>query len=423
MVVKRWALVLLAGGLVAGLSACGQQPTAEQLQAQTAVTGEVDVRGTLAVFHTASYQQRVHKTATLSSVDATSGSAELRYTLDVENVKTADDYAAVASVTVANGLTSEITVDLHGQLYCDDGSHGEGAPVPDSAYGVSGVTIAAGASHTFGPFPSTGGYDVTSCGGAVVSDVVVSKTDSDPAVTLNTRDPVWVYSTVEDPVVEGAVLVDAETIPDGYSVASADLTLNGEAVATTALPGASTYTLTTAADAQPGSYTLVKQITRGGSLPCSPATVVNTASMVDAAGSTVGPTSQASIDLTCTPPPALVCTGTVGYWKGHDWPAGLDPDAPFYDAEHASGFTWRGILDEPVKGRPYVQLAYQYVAARLNVQADPAAAPADVQAALASADEYFATHSIDSKEDRSDAISNAGILQDFNAGYDGIPHC
>jgi len=118
-----------------------------------------------------------------------------------------------------------------------------------------------------------------------------------------------------------------------------------------------------------------------------------------------------------------VCTGTVGYWKGHDWPAGFDPEATFYDAANDSGFTWRGILDEPVKGRPYVQLSYQYVAAMLNVQGNIAAAPAEVQEALNWADGYFVSHDIDSKADRSDVSHYAGILEDFNSGALGIPHC
>lgn len=411
---RRLVLGALAGALVMVLGACGQQSGPEAALPQFVVGGpEFDLAKDMTVTHSMFYEPRVQKSADVDSVDATSGVAELSYTLTVENVQTEDSYSAtINSVVVKNTGTEDALVDVRDQLSCSGASEA----LADVFY-EHDVAIASGAQASFGPF---GPIDVTDCSGDVSDTVTVYEAGT--TNVLATHD----FGPNDENAISGIIggfLVDAETLPGGYSVTGASLTLSGADVAFSGSMSGSTYTITTDSIVAPGSYSLVKEITRDSSQACADAQVVNDASLVDADGAQLGDISRATIDLTCTPPPPLVCTGTVGYWKGHDWPAGFDPDAPFYDATHFSGFTWRGILDEPVKGRPYVQLAYQYVAAMLNVQGNIAAAPAEVQEALNWADAYFVSHEIDSKADKSDANYYAGILQDFNAGYYGIPHC
>ncbi|MEJ2668433.1 MAG: hypothetical protein P8Z81_15285, partial [Deinococcales bacterium] len=73
--------------------------------------------------------------------------------------------------------------------------------------------------------------------------------------------------------------------------------------------------------------------------------------------------------------------------------------------------------------RAYVQLAHQYVAAMLNVGGDVASAPSAVSTALTWAEGYFADHDIDSAESRNQARNVASLLDDFNSGFLGVPHC
>ena len=411
---RRLMLGASAAALVLALGACAQQGQPEAVTPQFVVGGpEFELAKAMTVTHSTFFEPRVQKSADVASVDATSGVAELSYTLTVENVQTEDRYSAtIDSVVVKNTGAGDALVDVRDQLFCIGASD----PLAEVFY-EHAVTIASGAQASFGPF---GPIDVTDCSGDVSDTVTVYEAGTMTALASHDFAP-----TDENAVsgVVGGVLVDEETLPAGYSVTGASLTLGGADVAFSGSTGGSTYTITSDGVVAPGSYSLVKQITRDSSLECTAAMVVNVASLEDAGGAQLGDTSQASIDLTCAPPPPLVCTGTVGYWKGHDWPAGFDPEATFYDAANDSGFTWRGILDEPVKGRPYVQLSYQYVAAMLNVRGNIAAAPAEVQEALNWADGYFVSHDIDSKADRSDVSHYAGILEDFNSGALGIPHC
>lgn len=118
------------------------------------------------------------------------------------------------------------------------------------------------------------------------------------------------------------------------------------------------------------------------------------------------------------------CTYTQGYWQRWTdrWPMGYSPDDTFYNSDQ----TWIGVLQTPAGGNAYYILAHQFIAATLNV-ANGAAAPSEVQSALANAAAYFAVATPDNPEpdgySRSDLIAWADLLDDFNNGEIGPGHC
>ena len=94
----------------------------------------------------------------------------------------------------------------------------------------------------------------------------------------------------------------------------------------------------------------------------------NTATIVE-----TGQHDSASVNVTCTPPPAPGCTATLGYWKTHStygpaskpdstWNLVGGPNAAFF----SSGKSWYQLFWTPVGGNAYVNLAHQYMAARLQ---------------------------------------------------------
>jgi hypothetical protein len=105
------------------------------------------------------------------------------------------------------------------------------------------------------------------------------------------------------------------------------------------------------------------------------------------------------------------CTLTQGYWKNHaeEW-ADLAND-PFF----SSGKTYLQILQTPVKGSAYIQLAHQYIAAYLNIQAGASTTPA-VDAAMATALTYFTSGT-------GDISGLVTILDEYNNGVTGPGHC
>lgn len=86
------------------------------------------------------------------------------------------------------------------------------------------------------------------------------------------------------------------------------------------------------------------------------------------------------------PEPPLVEPRSQGYWKTHpnDWPMGYSPDALFF----ASNRTWLQVLWTASRGNMYYILAYQYIAAVLNV-ANGVAAPQEVLTAISTANTWF----------------------------------
>lgn len=123
------------------------------------------------------------------------------------------------------------------------------------------------------------------------------------------------------------------------------------------------------------------------------------------------------------------CTLTQGYWKTHSkyGPAPYDStwavigeDTLFFN----SGKSWITLFKTPPKGGDaYLQLAHQYMAARLNVEAG-ASVPSSVATALASATALFnSVGSTFNASQTTQARQLAGILGSYNEGALGPGHC
>ena len=124
------------------------------------------------------------------------------------------------------------------------------------------------------------------------------------------------------------------------------------------------------------------------------------------------------------PPPPAGCTYTQGYWKTHSiygpaskpdagWDNVGGPDADFF----TSGKSWIEIFNTPVKGSKYIQLAHQYMAAKLNVL-NGTSAPASVLTALSDAEAYFAGGGVGNPP-----AGAHGLLGSYNEGTVGPGHC
>ena len=152
-----------------------------------------------------------------------------------------------------------------------------------------------------------------------------------------------------------------------------------------------------------------------------------------------------AVDVRCPP---QGCTLTQGYWKTHN--ASFKGGAPaddawgnigslkelmgfFTDGDPASAtlngpnpdsFTWFSVFWTAPKGDAYYNLAHQWMAAVLNVE-NGATPSADVAAAISGAETYFANNTPKGKknEDKTQLITWAGILGNFNEGKAGVDHC
>lgn len=146
-------------------------------------------------------------------------------------------------------------------------------------------------------------------------------------------------------------------------------------------------------------------------------------------------TDSATILVTtgdCPPPaPDPGCTLTQGYWKNHAWPLhpmwkpttlASWPDIngwKFFDTQ----LEWPEVLDVSPRGDAYFILAHQYIAAILNQQ-NGAYVPDEVRAALVAAYDYFrASPEARAAVSRSDIIRWAELLDRYNNGRLGVPHC
>jgi hypothetical protein len=144
------------------------------------------------------------------------------------------------------------------------------------------------------------------------------------------------------------------------------------------------------------------------------------------------PPGSGSVTVTNLNPPSAGCTLTQGYWKNHtgEWNQTSDPNtAPFITstAFFNSGRTYIVIMNTPpAGGNAYLQLAHQYIAARLN-RGEGASAPANVLDAISGATTYFSgapagipnpTGSV-----RTQLQTWATLLDNYNRGFVGPGHC
>lgn len=119
------------------------------------------------------------------------------------------------------------------------------------------------------------------------------------------------------------------------------------------------------------------------------------------------------------------CTYTQGYWKTHSaagpapydngWkalPGGREHNTVFF----TSGKTWLQIWTTPPRGSAYINLAHQYMAAKLNVL-NGASAPPNVLGAITTAEAYFTAGGV------GQVAGLASLLDDYNNGLVGPGHC
>lgn len=126
------------------------------------------------------------------------------------------------------------------------------------------------------------------------------------------------------------------------------------------------------------------------------------------------------------------CTYTQGYWKTHStygpakpynetW-AKIGEDTPFFK----SGKSYYQVLwTNPSGGNAYYILAHQYIAAKLNILNGASSTP-EVDAALMWAENFFNTYKPTDKLSsniRSQALSYANLLDQYNNGSIGPGHC
>ena len=153
-------------------------------------------------------------------------------------------------------------------------------------------------------------------------------------------------------------------------------------------------------------------------------------------------TASETVDITVMCDPG--CTLTQGYWKTHsdEGPAPYDEEGwgnlGDYDGDGVEeeedeslvgtdGNTFYEIFWTPVRGRPWYQVAHQYMAAYLNIQngADPTdlnGEMPDIRAWLESADPERRNRDLPPPE-RQDARDWNSLLSDYNEGLIGPGHC
>ena len=161
---------------------------------------------------------------------------------------------------------------------------------------------------------------------------------------------------------------------------------------------------------------------------CGTFDFTNTASFVaDDSGATGSDSWTIVVDVPC---PVGNCTFSQGYWRTHSkyGPAPHDDtwekigeDTPFF----LSGQSWYQVLNTPpMGGNAYYILAYQYIAARLNIEngADASA----ITEALNWAEDFFNQYTPQDnleKDVRDQALMYKDILDQYNNGLIGPGKC
>jgi hypothetical protein len=171
--------------------------------------------------------------------------------------------------------------------------------------------------------------------------------------------------------------------------------------------------------------------------------------VTDATGAVTGPTSGYTTTVAPAGNPAagfLIefvnvevvredgCTLTQGYWKTHssygpapsddNWNLVGGPNTPFY----FSGKSWYQLFwTPPAGGNAYIQLAHQYMAAKLNILSGASTTSA-VDAAITAAEAFFnnpanVPNGALTKAQQQILRGYAGTLASFNEGAIGPGHC
>lgn len=352
----------------------------------------------------------IDKTSTLSNLTLSSPDQVILVTYDVTTTTAfADsDWAVSGAITITNpapraalvaGVADVISGDIAGTITCDTAF-----PVEIPANGSLTCTYTA-------PLPDSGGRVNTATATLVNHDYTYDEAGNELATTTGTTDSSGVALVSFD---EPAVTQIDECI----SVDDDQAGLLGDVCASSA-PKTFTYT------SDVGPYQA-----------CGQYEFVNTATFVTNDTGATGADSWVILaDVPCNG-----CTLTLGYWRTHSiyGPAPTDdgwyaigdidgdgisegPDETFFK----SGKTWLQILNTPTSGNQYLNLAKQYIAARLNLANGVVAPPASVSSAITSATAYFSSQpaGIPAGKITKTLIQAQSVLDQFNNGLIGPGHC
>ena len=177
------------------------------------------------------------------------------------------------------------------------------------------------------------------------------------------------------------------------------------------------------------AHTVGTTLTQSGTIPATHAYAANgtytvTLTVTDKDGGVGSATTH--ITMSCA---FASCGFTQGYWKNHEqnWPAPYSPTATWLNATHVTPTTWDGLMGMNVSGgNSYMQLAHQWIAATLN-RGTGAPMNASVLSVLNQAGAWLllktpANGSVPTFKD-AQATAWASVLDDYNNGKLGTPHC
>lgn len=177
------------------------------------------------------------------------------------------------------------------------------------------------------------------------------------------------------------------------------------------------------------AHTVGTTVTQSGTIPATHAYATNgtytvTLTVTDKDGG-VG-TATTKITMSCA---FASCGYTQGYWKNHEerWPAPYSPTATWLNGTHVTPTTWDGLMGMNVSGgNSYMQLAHQWIAATLNRGTGAPMSPS-VLTVLNQAEAWLllktpANGPVPNIKD-AQATAWASVLDDYNNGRLGTPHC
>lgn len=157
-----------------------------------------------------------------------------------------------------------------------------------------------------------------------------------------------------------------------------------------------------------------KNITEVSATPCTWFDLPNTVTLTESDTLTVYQAS-ALVRIHVVVPYA----GTIGYWRNHPeaW-QDISPDDPFpWTTDRVAGYTYMQVLQTEPAGDASIQLARQYIGAKLNQIVF--GVPSDIADKIAEAESFLAILPAGSNpegNDRAYAIELADILEDYNSG-------
>ncbi|MEO7457265.1 MAG: PKD domain-containing protein [Gemmatimonadaceae bacterium] len=276
-------------------------------------------------------------------------------------------------------------------------------------FGDGGTSTAQNPTHTYadnGVYPVT--VTVDDGNGPLTANTTATITNLAPVPTLATSTPTvtcgqtgYVTSTFTDPGIIDNLWSYSINWGDGSSNTTGTTTTQSGTISGSHLYAANgTYTVTiTVTDKDGASGTATTAIVRA----CTP-----------------------------PPPPGPSCTYTQGYWKNHEsaWPAPYSPTAQWLNSTHkVNGVTWDGLMGMNVAGgNSYMQLAHQWIAAKLNLGGAASSGNATVDGALSAGGAWLITNTPASTNSvpnikNSQATAWASTLDDYNNGRLNLPHC